>query len=171
MGIVLHWGQRSSCSKSGETVELNVEKTYASLGISLSRAGERWKGLCPFHAESDGSFVVYTDGSYHCFGCQAHGTLKNLLKHYGEDIVVVQDIGQLEEKFPIDLKKMKNDQYDELYFLLEGKNFEKKKKAWKAFDFIWVKDKILEENQAEFIRRLMFVKTKFKEILKFVKMS
>jgi hypothetical protein len=28
---------------------------------------------CPFHDEKTGSFVIYSDNSWHCFGCQAHG--------------------------------------------------------------------------------------------------
>ncbi len=30
-------------------------------------------GLCPFHNENTGSFTVYRDHHYHCFGCLAHG--------------------------------------------------------------------------------------------------
>ena len=28
---------------------------------------------CPFHSEKTASFRVYKDGTYHCFGCGAHG--------------------------------------------------------------------------------------------------
>ncbi|MGN0452130.1 MAG: CHC2 zinc finger domain-containing protein [Acutalibacteraceae bacterium] len=28
---------------------------------------------CPFHSEKTASFRVYSDGTYHCFGCGAHG--------------------------------------------------------------------------------------------------
>lgn len=28
---------------------------------------------CPFHNEKTASFKVYSDGTYHCFGCGAHG--------------------------------------------------------------------------------------------------
>jgi len=28
---------------------------------------------CPFHDEKTGSFVIYADNSWHCFGCNAHG--------------------------------------------------------------------------------------------------
>ena len=42
--------------------------------VRLQRSGRDWVGLCPFHQEKTGSFRVSPDkGSYHCFGCGAHG--------------------------------------------------------------------------------------------------
>lgn len=42
--------------------------------VRLARNGPVWKGLCPFHQEKTPSFTVTeTRGTYHCFGCQAHG--------------------------------------------------------------------------------------------------
>lgn len=28
---------------------------------------------CPIHSEKTGSFVLYPDNSFHCFGCKANG--------------------------------------------------------------------------------------------------
>lgn len=40
----------------------------------LKRTGQRWMGLCPFHAEKTPSFSVNAaDGLYYCFGCQVRG--------------------------------------------------------------------------------------------------
>src|SRR3972149_3272373 len=37
--------------------------------VNLKRAGENWKGLCPFHAEKTPSFMVHPKkGIFHCFG-------------------------------------------------------------------------------------------------------
>jgi DNA primase len=42
--------------------------------VRLTRNGPIWKGLCPFHQEKTPSFTVTESrGTYHCFGCGAHG--------------------------------------------------------------------------------------------------
>ncbi len=42
--------------------------------ISLKRAGNNLKGLCPFHNEKTPSFTVYpADNSFYCFGCGVGG--------------------------------------------------------------------------------------------------
>ncbi|MGE0725380.1 MAG: DNA primase, partial [Alphaproteobacteria bacterium] len=42
--------------------------------VRLQRAGTVHKGLCPFHNEKTPSFTVDPRrGTYHCFGCGAHG--------------------------------------------------------------------------------------------------
>ncbi|HXJ78544.1 MAG TPA: DNA primase [Candidatus Methylomirabilis sp.] len=42
--------------------------------VNLKRAGQHWKGLCPFHAEKTPSFTVNPKrGIFHCFGCGVGG--------------------------------------------------------------------------------------------------
>lgn len=47
---------------------------------SLRKAGARLSGCCPVHDEKTPSFVVSPDrGTWHCFGCGAHGDAIDLL--------------------------------------------------------------------------------------------
>ncbi len=47
----------------------------------LKRVGQRWSGLCPFHAEKSPSFSVNSEeGFYHCFGCKASGDAITFLR-------------------------------------------------------------------------------------------
>jgi len=42
--------------------------------VPLKKAGNTWKGLCPFHGEKTPSFTVNPDkGFFYCFGCQTGG--------------------------------------------------------------------------------------------------
>ena len=44
--------------------------------VKLVRKGREHQGLCPFHKEKTPSFTVNEEkGFYHCFGCQAHGSI------------------------------------------------------------------------------------------------
>ena len=47
--------------------------TSAIVEQLTNRPIERHKVCCPFHAEDSASLHVYDDGSWHCFGCGAHG--------------------------------------------------------------------------------------------------
>ncbi len=48
---------------------------------TLKRAGNDMVACCPFHAERSPSLHVYVDqGTYHCFGCGAHGDAISLFQ-------------------------------------------------------------------------------------------
>ena len=51
--------------------------------VQLKKSGRNHKGLCPFHDEKTPSFNVNEDRqSFHCFGCEAHGTAIGFLMEY-----------------------------------------------------------------------------------------
>lgn len=49
--------------------------------VPLRKAGNSYRGLCPFHAEKTPSFHVHPDkGFFHCFGCGAGGDVLKFLE-------------------------------------------------------------------------------------------
>jgi len=51
--------------------------------MTLSRAGQNFKALCPFHKEKTPSFHVNTQRqSFHCFGCNAGGDVFEFVKQH-----------------------------------------------------------------------------------------
>ncbi|MCG8452466.1 MAG: DNA primase [Spirochaetales bacterium] len=84
---------------------LDVVGTY----VDLSRKGDRWWGLCPFHSEKTPSFSVTPDTNlYYCFGCQKGGgvyqfvmemeslSFPEAVRHLGEraGVEVVEEEGE-----------------------------------------------------------------------------
>lgn len=76
----------------------------------LKKSGNVWKGRCPFpdHHDSDPSFTVYPNGSYHCFGCIKNGSLEWFVKVMGGELPktytppVVADKTRHEDNIPFD---------------------------------------------------------------------
>ncbi|MCS6294108.1 MAG: DNA primase [Nitrospira sp.] len=65
--------------------------------VSLSRAGQNLKGLCPFHQEKSPSFTVSPSRQiFHCFGCGAGGNVFSFLTRItGASFPeVVRDLGR-----------------------------------------------------------------------------
>ncbi len=77
--------------------------------VSLKKAGQNYKGLCPFHAEKTPSFVVSPSKQiFHCFGCGAGGDIVTfLMKH--ENLSFAEVIRYLAKKVGIDLRGIKLD--------------------------------------------------------------
>lgn len=61
--------QRDACVN--QIYDLNLSDALKYYGVKFSRNG---KAMCPFHAETDGSFAV-KDNYWHCFGCNLSGGL------------------------------------------------------------------------------------------------
>ena len=71
--------------------------------VSLTRAGQNLKGLCPFHQEKSPSFTVSPSRQiFHCFGCGAGGNVFTfLMRITGANFPeTVRELGQ---KFGIDI--------------------------------------------------------------------
>jgi DNA primase len=65
--------------------------------VSLTRAGQNLKGLCPFHQEKHPSFTVSPSRQiFHCFGCGAGGNVFTFLTRITGDSFpeVVRDLGR-----------------------------------------------------------------------------
>ena len=63
---------------SKETIDEILQRTdiepLISSYVSLKRASDTYKGLCPFHSEKSPSFTVYPKtSSFYCFGCGMGG--------------------------------------------------------------------------------------------------
>lgn len=57
---------------------------YIGQYINLKKSGGKFQGLCPFHADNKSpSFFVYPDNNtFHCYGCQAHGSIIDFVMRY-----------------------------------------------------------------------------------------
>ncbi len=67
----------------------------ASDHTRLKRAGQRLKGLCPFHDEKTPSFTIDpSQNLYHCFGCGAGGDIYDFLMEL-EGLEFVEAVEQL----------------------------------------------------------------------------
>jgi DNA primase len=71
--------------------------------LALKRAGRRWVGLCPFHAEKSPSFSVNAEeGLYYCFGCQAKGDVITFVREV-KHLDFVESVEFLAAKYGITL--------------------------------------------------------------------
>jgi len=67
--------------------------------VSLKKAGNSYKGLCPFHAEKTPSFHVNQDkGFFHCFGCGTGGDVVKFIELH-EKLSFPEAVRQLAQRF------------------------------------------------------------------------
>lgn len=71
--------------------------------VRLRRAGNYWKGSCPFHYETDASFTVSPDKQiFYCFGCHAGGDLIAFIAK-SENLGQLEAVNQLVDKYGINI--------------------------------------------------------------------
>src|SRR6201998_4456547 len=64
--------EAGSCAEKGKQ-QADIVRVIGEY-VPLKKAGQNFRGLCPFHAEKSPSFAVHpTKQIYHCFGCGVGG--------------------------------------------------------------------------------------------------
>jgi len=77
--------------------------------VNLKKAGNSFKGLCPFHSEKTPSFSVSSDKQvYHCFGCGAGGNVFRFVRET-QGLSFVEAVKYLAEKSGISIPEPKRD--------------------------------------------------------------
>ena len=72
---------------------------------TLKRAGNEYKGCCPFHGEKSPSFYVNPQKNiYHCFGCSVGGNAISFLRDY-ENLTFMEAVDELSKQTGIDVPK------------------------------------------------------------------
>lgn len=74
-------------------------------GVELRRVGDKYLGLCPFHADRNPSFYVFRDiQRFKCFGCGVNGDVFDYwqLRH---NVSFVEARSALSEELPVRQKK------------------------------------------------------------------
>lgn len=75
--------------------------------LELKRAGQNYKGLCPFHSEKTPSFTVSPDKQiFHCFGCSVGGNLVNFVMQH-DNLSFPEALNLLAKKAGINTKEYK----------------------------------------------------------------
>ncbi len=72
---------------------------------TLKRAGNEYKGCCPFHGEKSPSFYVNPQKNiYHCFGCSVGGNAISFLRDY-ESLTFIEAVNELSKQTGIEVPK------------------------------------------------------------------
>lgn len=96
---------------------LKIEEVVGEV-VSLKKSGANYKGLCPFHQDSNPSFIVSpTKNICKCFVCGAGG---NPIKFYADykKINFIEAAKELSEKYKIPIReiKIRENQENNLYY-------------------------------------------------------
>jgi DNA primase len=75
--------------------------------VALKKRGQNWFGLCPWHAETQGSFSVHTGKQiFHCFSCGRGGNVFSFLMEM-ERVSFTEAVKMLAERAGIELPAMR----------------------------------------------------------------
>ncbi len=110
--------------------------------IRVERSGAQYKARCPFHHERTPSFYISPDrGTYHCFGCQAHGDIFGFVQGI-EHIPFVESLKMLADRAGVSLSnhKKKKDEGEgrmiEMLTIANEKYRENLKQSIEAKDYL-----------------------------------
>lgn len=101
-----------SYSVSNESIEtlknqINIVDVIGA-AVPLKKAGNNYKGVCPFHNEKTPSFVVSEEKQiFTCFGCGAHGDVIGFVEKY-YNLEFVEALEKLSREYNIPLEKSGN---------------------------------------------------------------
>ena len=56
-----------------EIKNIDLVSLIQNHGVALKKSGSRYVASCPFHSEKTGSFFIFPNNSFYCFGCGASG--------------------------------------------------------------------------------------------------
>ncbi len=80
--------------------------------VELKKAGSRYSGLCPFHAEKTPSFSVNPQGQFfHCFGCGESGDIFSFIMKYHR-LSFPEALKELAKRYQIDLPEQQLSEAD-----------------------------------------------------------
>jgi len=148
---------------------LNIESFYREAGIVLEPFGGRWRARCPFHNEKTPSFVVYEDASYHCFGCRAHGTAKDIQERFNVDYRPFPDLCATKDPIITNFIQFKSKMDDELNLLVIDLDNDIRFKAYDMFDALMIDTKALTDClEISLLDLIAFTKRGFTDIEKIV---
>ncbi|HEY7163190.1 MAG TPA: DNA primase [Candidatus Binatia bacterium] len=76
--------------------------------VTLKKAGRNHVGLCPFHNEKTPSFSVNEEkGIFHCFGCQAGGSVFDFLMRY-DHLTFPEAVERVAKRYGITIEKIQS---------------------------------------------------------------
>ena len=100
----------------------NIVDLISENGISLTRSGSNFKGICPFHSEKTPSFNVNPlRGYFYCFGCKISGDGIKFLMEFNR-FSFKESVEELSKRANIPIEKDYNISNNQMWKKDEGIN-------------------------------------------------